>query len=339
MSGTEISPALQARQQRWRLLRLLLTLAFFGLAGLMLVLLAKGLDWQEVLGTLRQYQTSTLWLAAAITVLSYLVYSCFDVLGRHYTQHRLPLQQSMLVAFVCYAFNLNLGSWVGGVALRYRLYSRLGLDAGVITRILALSLVTNWLGYLLLAGGLLAGGLFVLGQVQLPGSWRLGEIGLHLLGGLLLALSGAYLGLCLRSKKRTWRLRSHTFTLPSFRLALLQALLGASNWLLMALIIDVLLAGQVDYPRVLGALLISSIAGVLTHIPAGLGVLEAIFVALLQDEIGISNLLAALIAYRIIYFLAPLLLASLVYLVLETRSKQLKQRNAAANADNSTKNA
>ena len=41
---------------------------------------------------------------------------------------------------------------VGAVALRYRLYSRLGLDIADITRILTFSLVTNWFGYLLLAG-------------------------------------------------------------------------------------------------------------------------------------------------------------------------------------------
>jgi len=60
---------------------------------------------------------------------------------------------------------------------------------------------------------------------------------------------------------------------------------------------------------------------------------STLFVALLQDEMGTSNLLAALIAYRIIYFLAPLLLPSLVYLVLETRAQRLKQRNTAAHAN------
>ena len=63
------------------------------------------------------------------------------------------------MAFVCNAFNLNLSSWVGAVALRYRLYSRLGLDIADITRILTFSLVTNWFGYPLLAGILFSCGL------------------------------------------------------------------------------------------------------------------------------------------------------------------------------------
>ncbi len=41
----------------------------------------------------------------------------------------------MLVSFICYAFNLTLSTWVGGIGMRYRLYSRLGLNGSTITRI------------------------------------------------------------------------------------------------------------------------------------------------------------------------------------------------------------
>jgi uncharacterized membrane protein YbhN (UPF0104 family) len=54
----------------------------------------------------------------------------------------------------------------------------------------------------------------------------------------------------------------------------------------MAAVIFTLLPSKLDYPLVLGVLLISAIAGVITHIPAGLGVLEAVFVALLQHEVA-----------------------------------------------------
>lgn len=318
MNRTEVAVTHRA----WPRLKRLLGLAFFILVLVLLVLLAKRLDWQEVFSTLRQYQASTLFWGACAAALGHLTYSSFDVLGRRYTGHGLPLRQIMPVTFVCYAFNLNLGYWVGGIAFRYRLYSRLGLGNGVITRILSLSLVTNWLGYLLLAGGL-----FLSGRVQLPRSWAIDSLGLQVAGAMLLLVAGAYLLLCKLSRKRTWRLRGHGFTLPSFGLALTQALLGASNWLLMALTVHLLLGQQVAFPLVLGALLLSSIAGVVTHIPAGLGVLEVVFVTLLQDEIGKGSLLAALIAYRIFYFLIPLLIASLVYLGLEARAKQLKQHN------------
>ena len=118
-------------------------------------------------------------------------------------------------------------------------------------------------------------------------------------------------------------------SLPSLRLALLQVALGAANWMLMAALIHLLLPKEAFYPTVLGILLISSIAGVITHIPAGLGVLEAVFMALMQHQFSKSTLLAALIGYRALYFLLPLVIAVVVYLVLEKRAKHLRKERAA----------
>lgn len=140
------------------------------------------------------------------------------------------------MAFVCYAFNLSFTTWVGGVALRYRLYGRLGLDTATITRILTLGLLTNWMGYLLLAGTV-----FALGLVKLPESWAVGSGGLRLIGMLMVAVAVAYLLACAFAKRRTWSLRGHDVTLPSLRLALCQVTLGASNWALMAALIHLLL--------------------------------------------------------------------------------------------------
>jgi uncharacterized membrane protein YbhN (UPF0104 family) len=57
----------------------------------------------------------------------------------------------------------------------------------------------------------------------------------------------------------------------------------------------------------------------MTHIPAGLGALEAVFVVMLGSRLPQSELLAALLAYRAIYYLAPLLLAVIAYLAIESR--------------------
>ena len=54
--------------------------------------------------------------------------------------------------------------------MRYRLYSRLGLPGGTITRIFSLSITTNWLGYILLGGVI-----FTIGVVQLPAHWYIDE--------------------------------------------------------------------------------------------------------------------------------------------------------------------
>ena len=298
-----------------RLLRRLFTLALVTLIVVLLFNLVRSVDWTEVWQALRGFSPGTLLVALGLVVASYLLFSAFDLLGRAYTGHHLPLRQVLRVAFVCYSFNLNLGSWVGSVAMRYRLYSRLGLDLPTITRILSASLVTNWLGYILLAGVV-----FSLGLVRLPDSWRMGNEGLRIIGVLLWLVAAAYFLACRFAKRRTWHWRAHRITLPSLRFALLQAFMGALNWCLMAGLIRLLLPEHADFTTVLGILLISAIAGVITHIPAGLGVLEAIFIALLQHLMPASAILAALIGYRALYFLLPLGVACVLYLVIERRA-------------------
>ncbi|MFP3498873.1 UPF0104 family protein, partial [Pseudomonas sp. SIMBA_059] len=94
-----------------------------------------------------------------------------------------------------------------------------------------------------------------LGFVKLPESWAVGASGLRLIGVLMVAVALAYLCACAFATRRTWALRGHEVTLPSLRMALCQVALGASNWALMAALIDLLLPPELFYPSVLGVLL------------------------------------------------------------------------------------
>ncbi|WP_194790783.1 lysylphosphatidylglycerol synthase domain-containing protein [Pseudomonas sp. UFMG81] len=312
--------------KRWKTWgKRLATLLFLVLIPTLLFLLARNLDWHEVHQSLLAYKPGTLALGLGLALCSYLVFASYDLLARAYTGHGLPARQVLPVAFVCYAFNLNFTTWVGGVALRYRLYGRLGLDTATITRILTLGLLTNWMGYLLLAGSV-----FAAGFVKLPASWAVGAGGLRLIGVLMVAVALGYLLACAFATRRTFSLRGHEVTLPSLRLSLCQLALGASNWALMAALIHLLLPSELFYPSVLGVLLISCIAGVVAHIPAGLGVLETVFLALLHGQLGQGTLVAALLGYRTLYYLIPLLLAVLTYLLLEKRARHLRQHRQAA---------
>jgi glycosyltransferase 2 family protein len=322
-SQRDARPTESATQRPWlKWAKRGLTLFFFIAVPVLLFTLVRNLDWNEVTHALESYKASTLALGFLVAVGSYLTYCGFDVLARRYTEHKLSVKQIVPVTFVCYAFNLNLSSWVGGIALRYRLYSRLGLDVPTITRILSLSLITNWLGYMLLAGFVFAGDF-----IDLPEGWKIGDATLQLIGFVLLAVCFSYFLACRFSRKRSWTIRRQKLVLPSLNQALRQACLGALNWGLMALLIFILLPEKAFYPAVLGVLLISSIAGVIAHIPAGLGVLETVFITLMQHQFGKGQLLAALIGYRVIYFLIPLGVAVGVYLVLEKRARSMRLRN------------
>ncbi|WP_043309711.1 lysylphosphatidylglycerol synthase domain-containing protein [Pseudomonas sp. ML96] len=297
----------------------LLTTFFFILVPVLLFLLVKNLEWNDVVQALRSYSATTLAICVGITAVSFLLFASYDLLGRIYTGHHLPARQILPLTFVCYAFNLNLSSWVGAIALRYRLYSRLGLGVSTVTRILTFSLITNWLGYLILAGGV-----FALRLVRLPEQWEIGTTALQIIGICLLAVAATYLLACRFARRRSWTWRDHEVTLPPLKLALAQAGMSMCNWSLSSLLVFLLLPEGVEYPTVLGIMLVSSIAGVITHIPAGLGVLEAVFIAMLHDQVSKGLVLAALIGYRAIYLLLPLAVAVAVYLVLEKRAKKMK---------------
>jgi glycosyltransferase 2 family protein len=305
----------------WPWLKRGVTALFFIAVASLLVSQARTIEWGQVLASLQRYPLRVLAGALALAVLSFTFYSCFDLLGRRYTGHTLGTGSVMGVTFISYAFNLNLGSLVGGVAFRYRLYSRLGLRAGLITRVMTLSMLTNWMGYLLLGGLVFS----LLPPTGLPASWKIDSAQLRYVGLALMVVAGGYLALCAFSRQRTLQWRGHAIELPSLPMASLQLLMGAGNWLVMSGIVFVLLQQRIEFSAVVGVLLLAAIAGVITHIPAGLGVLEAVFVALLSHQMPRHELLAALVAYRVIYYLLPLTLASALYFVMEARAKKLGQ--------------
>ncbi len=302
------------RERRWTLVKRGLTLAFALAVAALLARYATAVDWPGVGRAVTEVPLPVLAAAAALAATSHLLYSGFDLFGRHYTRHTVPVPRVMAITFISYAFNLNLGSLIGGIAFRYRLYARSGLPHGTTTRVMLMSMATNWLGYLLL-GGLL----FALDPFPLPDGWAIGQTGLRAVGVAMVALALAYAAAVLWSKRRAFVLRGRTIELPRARLAALQFAASMTNWAVMGALVTVLLQGAASYPTVLGVLLVAAVAGLLTHIPAGLGVLEAVFVALLSPPLDTTTLLAALLVYRVLYYIVPLALATVGYLLLETR--------------------
>ncbi|WP_312606353.1 lysylphosphatidylglycerol synthase domain-containing protein [Kosakonia cowanii] len=313
---------------RWRLAKKILTVIFFIAVIVLLVLYAQKVNWEDVWKVIRDYNRTALLSAVALVILSYVLYGFYDLLGRAYCGHKLAKRQVMLVSFICYAFNLTLSTWVGGIGMRYRLYSRLGLPGSTITRIFSLSITTNWLGYILL-GGLI----FNFGVVEIPAHWYIDASTLRIVGVVLLLIIAVYLWGCAFAKRRHVTIKGHKLVLPSWKFAVAQMVISSANWIAMGAIIWILLGMRADFFFVLGVLLVSSIAGVIVHIPAGIGVLEAVFIALLASEhVSQGIIIAALLAYRVLYYFLPLLLALIGYLLLESRAKKLRAKNEKAMA-------
>ena len=278
---------------------------------------AGRIDGAAVGQALAEMSPCLLLAAAAMALISHVLYGCLDILGRRYTAHQLPALQVLLIGTASYAFNLSLGSVLGGMACRARLYTRLGLPVGCIARIVTFSLVSNWLGYLLLAGTV-----FSLSPPELPPAWGLPELargGMRWLGLGLLGLGLIYLGLCAWQGGRTLLFRQQVWSVPRLGLALAQAGVSVGHWATMGALLTLLLQGRVPYVLVLAVLLVAAVAGVIAHVPAGLGVLEAVFIALLSHRLPAPTVLAAMVSYRLLFYLLPLGLGAAVFLRLAAR--------------------
>jgi uncharacterized membrane protein YbhN (UPF0104 family) len=302
----------------WPWFRRIAGLLFLIFVVTLLTIQARQIEWNKVLTALQDYPITASWGAVLLACVSFALYGCYDLLGRYYTGHKLGVGAVMTTAAVSYGFTLNLGSLVGGIGVRLRLYSRLGLALGDINRVISFSMLTNWLGYVLLSGLIFS---FV--PPALPENWKVDTMGLRLIGFALLAIAGGYFAACALLRVRKRQIRGHEIELPSARLAALQFLTGASNWLVMSGILFILLQHRIEFFMVVSVLMVAAIAGVIFRVPANLGVLEAVFIALLANKMPQAEILAALVAYRVVYYLIPLALATVTYGVLEARAKKL----------------
>jgi uncharacterized membrane protein YbhN (UPF0104 family) len=303
------------------MLRRVLVACFLLVVAYLLWRYARMVDWREVGAAIAGYPGSLLALAAAASVLAYACYASFDVLARAYTGHALPLRRVLAIAFTCYAFNLNLGAVVGGIGFRYRLYSHAGLRLSTISRMVAFTIASNWSGFLLLGG--LA---FVFRPVPLPAQWEVAPWVFDVAGAAMLAAVAVWLGMCAFSRRRSWSPRGHKVELPSLTIALLQLVLASGSWLAIATILYLLMPAGVGYLTVAGVLLLSVMANLVIRVPANLGVMEAVFVALLGPRLGTPQVLAAVLTWRALFHIGPLLLAVLVYLFLEVHAGRGRAR-------------
>lgn len=301
-----------ARLWHNRTLRTIVVVAFIGLVSYFLYQYARDIEWHRVWLALLAIPPTTIAEASAVTAGGYLAYAALDLLSQRYTGHKLPRTAVTGIAMLSYALNLNLGVLIGGLGTRLRLYSRMGCDKEVPASVTLFSGLSNWIGFCWL-GGIL----FLTVSVPLPPAAAEGASALRIAGGVLLLAAAGYSVICLRHAGSSRMLSGILFKLPTFRMALAQGAVAALSWALMGLTLHLLLQGRVPYVAVLGILLYSGVAALVTRIPGGLGTTEALFVAALAGQVPPFETLGAVLAYRAVYFVMPLMLSLVAFAATE----------------------
>lgn len=296
------------RQRWWPWLITAVSGAFVAFVGYLIWQQGSRVDWPTVWQSFRALPASVMWTAGALAWSSHLLYSTFDLFGRHYTRHGLTVPRTMGITLIAYPFTLNLGSLIGGVTTRYRLYSRQGVGVGQIGQIVGLSILTNWLGYFVLTAAV-----FWVWTPQLPVGWEIGASQLRWIGTGLAAFTVGYLALCVWRRGQALTVRGYDFPMPHWSTGLLQVALSTANWMVMGGALWLLTQQQAPYAASLATILLGAIAGLISRIPAGLGVLEAVGTTVLSAYMPPPQALAAVLAYRALYFFAPLAVAALAF--------------------------
>lgn len=260
----------------------------------------------DVLAHTRAIPLRDLLLALLCTGGSYLMMTGYDAVALRFIGTSLRYSRTALTAFIAYVFSMDLGmSVIGSSAVRYRLYSGFGLEAGDIARIIALTALAFWLGVLGVGGLVLT-----LAELPLPDALNIPVSTTRPIGiALLIALAAVLIFSALRRRPLNWR----GFEMPVLpvRGTVLQILVAAADWCLAAAVLYLLLpeSASVSYWQVLAVFLAAQTLGIVSTVPAGLGVFESICVALLAPYFSAPTVLGALLTYRFIYTLLPVFVA------------------------------
>jgi phosphatidylglycerol lysyltransferase len=276
-----------------------------GLVWLALSHFADEITYDDVVRELAATPWSAVGLSVLATLASFVALSFYDVSALHYIRRPLPYPQVGLTSFFAYAVGniAGFGPLTGG-AVRYHFYAPLGLDAEDIGKIVAFVTLTFTTGIAAITGlGLIFVAEDVAAPIGLPpavlqtAGWIV--CGVILLLGIISARGGeAHLfGRTVRPPQFS------TFLTQIFIAALDMLCSGAALWFLLP-------AMDMSLPGFIAIYVVAVGLGILSHVPGGIGVFDAVIVAVIGRYLPAHQVIGALVLFRAIYYILPLVLAA-----------------------------
>ncbi len=311
---------------RWSRLLPFIGVLVFALALVVLKHVLAQYHYHELVADLRAIPARMLALAGALVVADYLMLTAYDAVALRIVGRSLAYGKTAVTAFIAFAFSHNIGyAALSGGSVRYRLYSAWGLASVDIAAVTVSGIVAFWSGFLVIGGCA-----FVISPPALPEWWRL-PFGAGAFGVVALGLVAAGM-LALLARRRPVRVGRRSFPRPPAGWALVLLGVGCADWLLVSGVVYALLPSglSIGFPKFIGYFMLAQVAGAVSQVPGGLGVLEATLLMLLGDQVPKPALAGALIAYRVMYYLLPFGAAASTLCGLEVLRHRGKVGRAAA---------
>jgi len=264
----------------------------------------KGLDFERVVANVQATPLAGIAWAVVFVACAYATLSCYDLFAlRTIGARHVPYRIAALAGFASYAIGHNIGATAFSAgAVRYRVYSQFGLGVIDVAKICFITGLTFWLGNAAVLGT---------GVVFFPdGPARIVALPpefVRIAGIAALMLLVAYVVWVSRRPRALGR-GSWRVVVPGGLSTLVQIAIALADLSASSLAMYSILPGGVGFTTVAVALVASALLGFASHAPGSLGVLEAAMLVALP-QIGREELVAALLVFRVLYFLIPFTLA------------------------------
>ncbi|HZA57162.1 MAG TPA: hypothetical protein VE616_23165 [Candidatus Udaeobacter sp.] len=293
----------------------LFAFVIFCLAAYLVYRALSAYDRAKIVEAIFAIPPPRLALGALFVAGSYFSLTLFDMLAIRYIGAKLPYRRIAFASFTALSIGHTLGvAAASSGAIRYRFYSRWGIDAGDIARIILFCAMTAGLGLNTLMG--LALLLQANVAAKLLGFSQAAAIAL---GAACLLLTALYVALA-AVLRRPLAIKRWKIPMPPAKLALAQISIGATNFCFVAVALYELFPATVGvgYFDVATVYVLANVASLVSHVPGGLGVLEAVVIHALPEV----SVIGALVVFRFIYFLVPVTIGAALFSVYELTQRR-----------------
>ena len=298
-------------------------LFFFAVAAYMLYVQLSRYSLEDIEAALLSIPSHNLWLACLASLGGYVALSSYDYLALRYIKRKLSPLKWIFAGFIGFSVSNNAGhAIVSGGTIRYRLYTRWRFHAAEIVRMVTFSGFTYLVAcfFLIIVG-------YLLTPNHAFGAGSVSKLTTEVV--TLVSALGLLVYFCASLfYKKPIIIKGVEFDIPSFKMALAQVFIGAADILMASLVLYFALIPFMDisFDVFMGVFIIAQVLGVFSQVPGGLGVFEGLFMYIIPGEHNQATLFGALIAYRIIYYLLPLLLSGVVLFSYEAYLKYVKKQ-------------
>jgi len=290
----------------WHFVGIVLSCGIILFAAHTLFLILRDVEVANVIAALRATPPQRIALAAVFVAAAYLTLTFYDLFAlRTIGKLNVPYRVAALASFTSYSIGHNIGATVfTGGAVRFRIYSGWGLTVIDVTKIAFVTGLTFWLGNTFVLGVGMAyepGVASAIDQLSPELNRLIGVTGLAAIAGYLVWLV---------PHKRVIGRGGWLVTLPNASLTLVQIGLGALDLGLSGLAMFQLAPANpaLDFVNVLVVFVLATLLGFASHAPGGIGVFDAAMMVGLK-QYNKEELLAALLLFRLLYYITPFALA------------------------------